>query len=773
LRAALLFLGLLLPLNLPFSIPAIEAEKRFGWSFATSPSGPVAGSPMIQQVLRHGYIHGVLAGDLLVEIEGIPADSATIALVRAGSEVGDTLHLLVDRQGRRISLTVPVIGTTMSYTVYLWYRMVIAIASWLAGLALLAWRGRQLSALILSTALLLLAPVTASSGVQGSGFLLGLARAGWQTQAAAYSTFLPVLLLHFTLLLRRAKRFTGPRIWFPIYLALFVVLLISTGFLLEPMAWSRFGRVRQFRALVALAANLAAAASALLILLRRPRSEQGTGDWAAFVTLLVTGTSAILYTALHLRGEVAVSELLWRINGSTLILLPLSGAWYLLLPSDPTRGGPLHRRRLANTISVLLTTFYGLAVVGVAAVLLSVAGHRLNGGEWFLFSGILLATIIFSPVLRWSEAAASRYIFSYWRETEMRYQEFIERIGLDLTPAGIADRISDELPALLGVPKVSLILSVDSIGDAQQEPEIGMGAEVMPRQQIESLLRDRETAALVEPIQHPDGALIGALRLGARLEPETPQLALLGNLTRGVAFALRNAASYIELRRAQQELADAKLITSLGSLASGLAHEIKNPLAGLKMGLYLLEREGADPTKFQRIQSDLRRIDDLISGLLRFTHSGVLEDPTAVSLHNLIGECISDLRYLAEDREIRFQERLASEDFHILGSTSQLRVLISSLLRNALDAVGTGGSILVETVARGTNIEIDIQDTGPGIPAGLEEKIFEFSFSTKTGGTGLGLALARREAEQLGGRIVVLPDRERGALLRVTLPRVI
>lgn len=775
LRGFLLLLGLLLPLNLPFSIPSIDSDKRFGWSVGVLVSEAGAPRTTIQQVLRHGYTHGVQAGDVVLALDGGPADSAAIARVRREAQVGDTLHLLVERQGRTIALSVPVTGSSVSYASYFWYRLAIALAGWVIGMALIAWRGQHGAALALGAALLLLAPITASAGVPGLGPFLSIARTGWQLQAAAFSHFMPALLLHFAVLQQRKARKGGTPLWGALYLALFIVLLLSTDYLREPMAWSRLGPVRQVRMGIGLAMTLLTAITAALVLRREGARGPDAGRWVVFATLLVSGTNAILYSTLLLKGEQNVGELLWRINGSTLILLPVTGALYLLLPATSNLGERLqYHRRLASAISVLLTAFYGCSVVGAAAVLLSVTGHRLNGGEWLLFSGIFLATVIFSPVLRWSEELADRYIFARWKELEARSQEFTERIGTELTPDGIARRVAEELPSLLCVPHASLALAAEAL----EAWQLGAGggieplAEGEPSTQVHGVRGGAEDAMRV-PIRYPDGTLIGELHLGARLESNSAQFAILGTLAQGIAAALRNAENYLRLRHAEQELADAERIASLGALASGLAHEIKNPLAGLKLGLYLLERDAVEPQKFLRLQRDLRRIDDLVLGLLRFTHDGTAEAHTPVSLHATLDECMADILPLVEDRGVLLQRADVAKEVRVLGAPAPLRLLMSNLLRNALDAAGPGGVIQVRTALSGAEVEFLVQDNGPGIPAKHRERIFELNFSTKPGGSGLGLALARREAERLGGRIEVETAEGEGTLLRVALPRFI
>src|SRR5690606_13733266 len=137
------------------------------------------------------------------------------------------------------------------------------------------------------------------------------------------------------------------------------------------------------------------------------------------------------------------------------------------------------------------------------------------------------------------------------------------------------------------------------------------------RKEIQDAIRgDREAGHdAVVPISRPDGEIMGALFLGPRLGDrpvEPPERAALQTIARGIAAALRNAEAHLALLRAQRELAESERIASLGALAGGLAHEIKNPLASLKMGLHLLEQEGHGKERIRRITRDVQRIDDLV-----------------------------------------------------------------------------------------------------------------------------------------------------------------
>jgi hypothetical protein len=179
-------------------------------------------------------------------------------------------------------------------------------------------------------------------------------------------------------------------------------------------------------------------------------------------------------------------------------------------------------------------------------------------------------------------------------------------------------------------------------------------------------------------------------------EPDPPQQAALAALVRGVGAALRIAEAYLRLRHAQRELDDAERVASLGAMAGGLAHEIKNPLLGLKLGLHLLKKDGRDAERLQRLEHDVGRIDDLVTGLLRFTHDGdALEDAGPVDVPELVRGCVGALRALADDRSAIIREAYPAGAARVHATPTQLRLVVNNLVKNALDAVpdpGRGGA---------------------------------------------------------------------------------
>jgi len=116
------------------------------------------------------------------------------------------------------------------------------------------------------------------------------------------------------------------------------------------------------------------------------------------------------------------------------------------------------------------------------------------------------------------------------------------------------------------------------------------------------------------------------------------------------------------------------------------------------------------------------------------------------------------------------QEDFPSADPLVAGSSSELRVIVSNLIRNAIDAGHEGDKVTVRVRVSGSEAEIVVADTCEGIPTEISDHIFDFNFSTKSDGTGLGLVLAKKEAERLGGRIEFASALGVGTELRVTLP---
>lgn len=768
-RLVLLALGFLVPLNLPFSIPQVEEEKLFGWS-SRAPLDSSDDELVVTRTTRVTRSAGLLPGDALLRANGAPASPASLSQLRSEARAGDTLQLVIRRGEEVLTVRIPVVESPASSTGYYWYLVAVAWISWVVGMSVLAWRGSNATGLTMGAALLLLPPIIFSSGVPGDATLLGLARTAWHLQAAAQRIFFPALLFHFCVLqLRTAGFLRAPWFWGGVYLIGFAGLATVTSFVQSPLIWTQYGWQRDLRTGLGLLFELPALATALYLYLRR-RDLSPTLRWAAFAIGLFAATAAFRSTLLLAFGGEADLDIIRRVNGLTVILLPVTAGLYFFGSSVEQGSEWQHRRRAAFSASVLLTVLYGVGVTGSAAVVLTATRQNLGGAEWILFAAVFFAAIVFSPVLRWAREMVDRRMLVHWNQLEQLAHNVAGRISAELELDRIGERVSSDLPSLVKASSARLVLVEESVDREGTAPEISL----LPRSDLIQELASHGTSMV--PVYRGDGELVGGIQLGVpsvNHHFDAPEQAVLRILSHAVGAALRNAESYSQLRRVQHELAEVERVASMGAMAGGLAHEIKNPLAGLKMGLYLLEREGVALERIQRLNRDVRRIDDLVSGLLRFTHEGSSEAPEPLDLRAVTQSCVGDMRPLAEDRGVVLIERYPERPTIIRGSEQQMRLVISNLLSNALDAVAYGDIVEVSLADAGTVVELTVRDSGPGITQQVRDHMFEFNFSTKPRGTGLGLALARRETERLGGRIEVVAGDRHGTTLRVALPRII
>jgi len=776
LRIALIGVALITPVTVPFSMTAARQESVLAWS-----SRPVEGAdPAVQVVTRtlsFASAAGLVPGDTLLTIDGQPATAARVTELRNRVVRGDTLQLVIRRDGAAIPIVIPFPGRSVLFAGYIWFRILLAFVAFTVGLALLLFRGGRSDALALGSALLLIAPISFPGWQAGGGPVMGVLQAVWQLLAAAYRLLFPALLLHFVILNSETPRALRSRwTWIVLYGVLLAIVVPSTNGLRNLVAWAGPGAAQEIRTFVGLVFEIVTI-FAVLGLRRSGAARSGPVRWVLYSILLLFLLGLPSSLALLITGELHPStDPLRQIKWLVLLLFTAATALFLFVTEQ---GKPVpwrSRQSLTSQAAAILTGLYGFAIAGAAAIVLSATNARLGGIEFILFAVIFLAAILFSPVLRWANEMVDRRMFARWLELESAARAFMQRLATELEPNEIARRVARELPSIFGLTSVELVISSE-VG-ARYDSGAFSGVEQRSPAELASECRSsraqRESIAV--PIQNPGAELIGLLRTGPsddgrEIEPPVERVLLI--VAGGIASALCTAEAYLALRDAQHELAESERIAAMGALAGGLAHDIKNPLAGLKMGLYLLERAGVAPDRLGRIKKDLQRIDDLVSGLLRFTRDEVTDSPSLMDLRELVRESTEDLRPLAYDRGITLEESYPDEPMITLGSRDQFRLVVVNLLTNALEALGEGGIIRVSMRGTSDSAELVIHDSGPGIPDDSRHRVFDLNYSTKVGGTGLGLALARRETERVGGAISAESPPGRGTILRVVLPRII
>jgi signal transduction histidine kinase len=235
-------------------------------------------------------------------------------------------------------------------------------------------------------------------------------------------------------------------------------------------------------------------------------------------------------------------------------------------------------------------------------------------------------------------------------------------------------------------------------------------------------------------------------------------------------------------RRLELQAVEAERLAYIGTLASGLAHEIRNPLNSLNLNMQMLEEEmqeggsAASPASGKRLlaitRSEISRLERLVSDFLAYAKPRPLEMEEMPAVRPL--ERVRDL--LAgeiQKRGARVEVEDHSGGARVRVDPAQIGQLLLNLARNAMDAAEESGRkpVLELSVSRhGPSVALAVRDNGVGIPPEERERVFELFYSTRKGGTGLGLAIVDRIARAHGGRVKLESAVGEGTVVTVELP---
>jgi len=222
----------------------------------------------------------------------------------------------------------------------------------------------------------------------------------------------------------------------------------------------------------------------------------------------------------------------------------------------------------------------------------------------------------------------------------------------------------------------------------------------------------------------------------------------------------------------EEQLRRADRLSTLGELSAEMAHEIRNPLGSIR-GTAEILKDGVDPddprAEFADILvKEVDRLNQVLEGFLRFARQVPVERGS-FDLNLVAREVIDLTRRQAERSGIRVL--LNTMDLPALsGDGGQIRQALLNLVLNALQVMPHGGQLTVVTRRSGAMAEMVVTDTGPGIPAGEQERIFKAFVTGRPDGTGLGLPISQRIAVAHGGRITVASEAGGGATFVLSLP---
>jgi signal transduction histidine kinase len=221
------------------------------------------------------------------------------------------------------------------------------------------------------------------------------------------------------------------------------------------------------------------------------------------------------------------------------------------------------------------------------------------------------------------------------------------------------------------------------------------------------------------------------------------------------------------LRRAEH-------MASLGQLAAGLAHEIKNPLAGIRGVIELLRDESEDESQrnlFEQIVKELDRVNRTIHSLLSFARPS-LPQRVPTDVRGLIEDSVRLVRPNLQKQNISLEVEVAPNVNKFELDPTHIRHVLVNLVTNSADAIENRGEISIRAITSPdeSDLFLSVTDNGPGIEARFHEKIFEPFYTTKFTGTGLGLAVVNSLVSRSDGVVELLSEPGRGTTVFVLLP---
>ena len=342
-----------------------------------------------------------------------------------------------------------------------------------------------------------------------------------------------------------------------------------------------------------------------------------------------------------------------------------------------------------------------------------------------------------------------------------------------MLPVELSVSVSDPLVQLLQESKDLLVAD-----ELQREVEAKRPDE-RTRQlaQVYAWMRQLEVRLIVPSFS--SDRLLAFLVLGAKRSGErytTDDIAIFSGLANQAALAIENAMFFEELRSSEAHMIQSEKLASLGQLASGMAHEIHNPLTIIsgEAQLYLERFKGKDSQVDDVLRSiieECQRAADITRRILRFAKPAPT-DLVAIDVKATVEESLTLAGYQVRLEKVERTVELPTNLPKVRGNQNQLQEVFLNLILNACQAMGEkGGKLQVRANAsNGTFVQLQVADTGPGIPASKLLKVFDPFYTTKPTGTGLGLFVTQRIIKSHGGTIEVQSQEGQGACFTIRLP---
>lgn len=422
---------------------------------------------------------------------------------------------------------------------------------------------------------------------------------------------------------------------------------------------------------------------------------------------------------------------------------------------------------VASFAAVVLTIYiYGIQTIG--AWMTSRYGVRSGVGEALLILALALAA---APLRSW---LAKRFHKLFEREAAL-YRQIVSRIG---SHAGQYQQLPDLLEFVeqqttraLALRRVRIVVAERAESDELNEnPGLASGETAGMEPWVQELLalssQDNWAAIEDNPLLEANGFTIAyPLRRDERVAGALLVDAASGSLTEDarsvleilagqVAIAIEDCRLVEENVRLERRLAERERLATLGQMAATVAHEIKNPLSAIKS---IAQVMGEDESLSQEYARDLSlivgetdRLGRSVTQLLSFARKELPSELPARS-EQLIQSVVRLFQVSAEKEGVRLTATVTKDEELSGSAVSAVRVALSNLLLNALQAAPAGGEVSITQKVEDGVLVVFVEDSGPGVSEDLRQRVWEPFFTTKQRGTGLGLAIVRKRMQEAGG----------------------
>jgi signal transduction histidine kinase len=586
--------------------------------------------------------------------------------------------------------------------------------------------------------------------------------------------------------------------WRHAMLYLPIVVLIPAGQLLWDDPGSDF--MSNLAPLVApftwwcLAVNLGSAAALLRMRRRFEQPEfRRFFKWTSTVLLLVTALLFLVF---------AIDSRIWP-GGGKLMLLALTMA--PLLPAVVFAFFVIRYNFMRLMIEQTLV--YGAIIVGLLLFHRLIVGDmsdaltRRFGIDFGMLIGVMAIVLVIAyRPLRERASEALRYLMgSRVADVRQRTRELTVEMSrhAEDEPERLLQWFVDSLAQSLQVP-----FAAGWVFRPDHAPMFASSPLPSPPQQgegiagglLEQLKKNHQTAA--SRLTAPNSAVVDALKthsagLAVRLADEDqPALFLFGQrsfasgmgdeeinavvlLVEQFGVTLQNAALRQKALAAERRILENEKLTTLGLLASCLAHEVKNPLSSIKtIATVVAEQLGNDHEHAEDLAillAEVERLSGSTSELLGIARPAERGKPCK-SLPDVLAASVRFLGHEAKQQSVEVRANIDQDVPPLAADENAIREILINLLGNSIDAAGTGGVVEVTCRRNGQFAVADFSDNGPGIAAEVQDRLFEPFATTKENGTGLGLYIVDCRVREMGGEILCESAAGQGTTFTVKLP---